>query len=577
MLAAGTYTVTFRSAANGFVDSVGVPLDGANNGNPAGSNYVATFVVAASSPPVSVGIPAFARGPDSADPINLPNSATTGIPVNVSVGSGITSGKFTLQYNPALLSITGVAVNTSLTGASLSLDAASTAGTAILDFSSPTALTQTGALRLGGLVATVPNSAASLYKSKALLHWSGVTLNGGAIGAQGDDAVQIVAYFGDAAGTANGNLSGADASDISAVATSIGTNSALGTVGGFAAFPLADPAIIADLNNDGLVDSADVTLLNSVLAGIPRVQIPVIPTGLPIVASGPDPSLSLPAMLRVTPGGTAVVPVNIDSARPVGSTGATETILALEYNPRVFTLSATDVQLGSLTDGWQLTTVVNAQTGEIGIDLWSTTPIQTTAGGSLVTITLHVRDTAPRGQAELTLVNQVDPAGQRLFTTTVADAQGAFVLHPAMTAYGLEPGTPAIVTIGSTAAPLEDFVFSEMAPSSEGASLSLPVKSSAPASGLNVAATLFANATELVFGEAAQTAGLNQETSLGQPGPLLNTEPGDLAMADAHGNAVVVPSLSAAQTDWISDDYLAYLRESAKRPAGRIEVDGFEM
>ena len=106
VLAAGTYTVTFRSATNGFVDSLGDPLDGANNGNPAGSNYVATFVVAA--PPVVVGIPAFARGPDSADPINLPNSATTGIPLNVSVGSGITSGKFTLQYNSALLSITGV-------------------------------------------------------------------------------------------------------------------------------------------------------------------------------------------------------------------------------------------------------------------------------------------------------------------------------------------------------------------------------------------------------------------------------------------------------------------------------------
>ncbi len=306
VLAAGTYTVTFRSAATGFVDSLGDPLDGVNSGNPAGSNYVATFVVAA--PPVSVGIPAFARGPDGADPINLPNSATTGIPLNVSIGSGITSGQFTLQYNPALLSITAVAVDTSLTGATLSLDAASTAGTAILDFSSPTALTQTGALRLGGLVATVPNSAASLYKSQALLHWSGVTLNGGAVAAQGADSVEIVAYFGDAAGTANGNLSGADAADISAVATNIGTNSALGSVGGFSAFPLADPVIIADLNNDGLVDSADVTLLNSVLAGIPRAQIPVIPPGLtvvPITAAPVVTGVSLTSGSTI--GGTTVI------------------------------------------------------------------------------------------------------------------------------------------------------------------------------------------------------------------------------------------------------------------------------
>ena len=117
-----------------------------------------------------------------------------------------------------------------------------------------------------------------------------MTLNGGAIAAEGDDAVQVVAYFGDASGTANGSLSGGDASDISAVATSLNTNTALGTLGGFSAFPLADPVIIADLNNDGLVDSSDVTLLNSVLAGMPRAQIPAIPTGLTIMATGPDPA-----------------------------------------------------------------------------------------------------------------------------------------------------------------------------------------------------------------------------------------------------------------------------------------------
>ncbi len=322
ILAAGAYTVTFRSATNGFADSLGDPLDGLNNGNSAGSNYVATFVVGAT--PVVVGIPAFVRGPDSTDVINLPNSVSDGIPLNVSSGSGITSGKFTLQYNPALLSITGVAVNASLTGASLSLDTTSTAGTAVLDFSSPTALVQTGAVQLGSLVATMPNSAASLYRSQALLHWSGVTINGGAIAAQGDDSVEIVAYFGDAAGTANGNLSGADASDISAVATGLGTNSALGTLAGFAAFPLTDPVIIADLNNDGLVDSSDVTLLNSVLAGIPRAQIPAIPTGLTIVAIAAPPSVTAvsPASGSALGGTTVIISGS-------GFTGAT----AVDFGP----------------------------------------------------------------------------------------------------------------------------------------------------------------------------------------------------------------------------------------------------
>ncbi len=94
-----------------------------------------------------------------------------------------------------------------------------------------------------------------------------------------------------------------------------------------------------------------------------------------------------------------------------------------------------------------MTTVVNAQTGEIGIDIFSSSPIQTTLGGSLVTISLHVRDTAPVGQAALTLVNQVNPTGQRLFTTTVSDGNGAFVLHTTMTAPGSEPGEPGQVTV----------------------------------------------------------------------------------------------------------------------------------
>ncbi len=432
LLSAGTYTVTFRSATNGFVDSLNGPLDGANNGNPAGSNYTATFVV--TTPPVVVAIPDFARGPDSVDTINLPNTSTSGIPLNVSVGNGITSGKFTLQYNPALLSITGAAANTSLTGAILSLEPILTAGTAILDFSSPTALTQTAFLRLGGLTATVPASANSLYRSKALLHWSGVTLNGGSISAKGGDAVEVVAYFGDASGTANGSLSGGDAADISAVATGSSTNTSLGTLAGFGAFPLADPVIVADLNNDGLVDASDVTLLNSVLSGTVRAQIPAVPTNVPITVYGPDPVLSLPPALAASPGGTVVVPVNIDTARPADSTGMTEAVLALRYNPQYFTVSAADVQLGSLPiagNGWQLTTMINSQTGQIGVDIYSADPIQTTGGGSLVTVTLHVRDDLSAPAVALSLAGQVNPTGQRTFTTMVADGQGPLVLHDA--------------------------------------------------------------------------------------------------------------------------------------------------
>ena len=50
VLAADTYTVTFRSAANGFVDTSGNLLDGNADGTP-GDNYVTTFTVAPSYGP----------------------------------------------------------------------------------------------------------------------------------------------------------------------------------------------------------------------------------------------------------------------------------------------------------------------------------------------------------------------------------------------------------------------------------------------------------------------------------------------------------------------------------------------
>ena len=181
-------------------------------------------------------------------------------------------------------------------------------------------------------------------------------------------------------------------------------------MGGFSAYPLADPTIIGDLNNNGNADSADVTLLNSFLSGTPHAQIPTPPAALAgFTVTGPDPALSLPTTLNAPLGGTVVVPVNIDDAHPEGSTGATEAILALKFNPQVFSVSAADVQLGSLpaaSQGWQLTTQVNAQTGEIGIDLFGSSPIQSTASGSMVLISLHVRDTAPVGSTGLQLVTR---------------------------------------------------------------------------------------------------------------------------------------------------------------------------
>ena len=216
----------------------------------------------------------------------------------------------------------------------------------------------------------MPNSAASLYKSKALLHWSGVTLNGGAIAAQGDDSVEVVAYFGDASGAANGSLSGGDASDISAVATGLGTNTAArhaerllgvspGRPGDHCRPQQRRPGgrLRRDFAQFGAVGHAACT---------DSVRFRRVCRSRP-----PAPTRSERARhFQAMPGGTVVVPVNIDTARPAGSTGMTEAILALRYDPQVFSVSPRTCSWDIDAHGWQLTTAVNPQTGEIGIDLF---------------------------------------------------------------------------------------------------------------------------------------------------------------------------------------------------------------
>ncbi len=160
------------------------------------------------------------------------------------------------------------------------------------------------------------------------------------------------------------------------------------------------------------------------------------PNGLTIDLTGPDPTLSLPANLTVVPGGTIVVPVDIDQPRPEASTGLVESILALRFDPSVFEVSASDIQLGTVpasSSGWQLTAAINNQTGEIGIDLFGMSAIPANVGGSLVTLILHVRAGAEPGPTSLSIVSQVNPTGERVYQTEATDVQGPFVLHTAAT------------------------------------------------------------------------------------------------------------------------------------------------
>src|SRR5206468_8029789 len=126
--------------------------------------------------------------------------------------------------------------------------ASATAATAVLLFSSPSKISSTNAaITIGSLLATVPLSATASYGAKQLLHFSSAQLNntaGSSVPVTSQDGVQLVAYFGDVAGT-GGPFNLQDATGISAVANSL-ASTITQTIPGFAAFPDLDPAIIGD-------------------------------------------------------------------------------------------------------------------------------------------------------------------------------------------------------------------------------------------------------------------------------------------------------------------------------------------
>jgi endonuclease/exonuclease/phosphatase family metal-dependent hydrolase len=396
LLAAGKYTLTLRSlsAGNGFEDTLGIPLDGTDTGDP-NDNYVISFSV--SAPPVAVGIPDFARGPSNTDALFLPDTLTNGntfaltytnpaanpamgtatitfsttpailqaniqsalsfgglatqigvnssaggtpnsvvivtndvssganflvtfqsalaqatnqllnsttpgvsisaatinvannvpgngIPVALSSGLGVTSGAFTLQYNPSLLTISGGV--SAIAGATFTVNTAivnSTSATAVLSFSSPTAVsTTTTPITVGSLLATVPMTAAASYGAMQLLHFGSVQLNGtaGPITATNADAIEVAAYFGDVTDS-GGPLSLSDAAAVSAIAKAV-TNSTAQTIPGFAAFPTLDPAIIGDVSLQGSVNSTDAGAMLQEVGGLARITIPHAPIGLSV-------------------------------------------------------------------------------------------------------------------------------------------------------------------------------------------------------------------------------------------------------------------------------------------------------
>lgn len=161
--------------------------------------------------------------------------------------------------------------------------------------------------------------------------------------------------------------------------------------------------------------------------------------------------LSIPQNLIGTSGTVVTVPVNIDNLNPNGN-GLSLASLALTFDPSVFTVSATDVHLGSVPNsasGWTFSTSIGsvASLGQISITLSSATPIDTMIPGSLATIDFHIKDTAFVGPHFIDLAASTHPLGTTI-ATSLTGSNGPIALDPGPTNATNDP-TDGIVTIAA--------------------------------------------------------------------------------------------------------------------------------
>ncbi|MCL4206381.1 MAG: hypothetical protein KJ000_28200, partial [Pirellulaceae bacterium] len=347
-LAPDSYTVTLRSAADGFVDSTGRLLDGNANGV-AGDDFVNGFVVAPrAANEVTVSIPDFVRG--FGQSVNLPDENSVGIPVTLSTGQNVAAVDLDFVFDPALLNV-GSFTN-SVAGASSSFNLIEP-GRMRITVSSVTEFGSTsGPIELGRFLANVPATAP--YAVKQVLRLENVLVENTvpqSRPSRADQGLHIVAFVGD--GNASRTYTGGDAT--------LQQRLIVGQNQGFAAYPLADPLLIADVNSSGTLTGGDSTLLQRLIVGTPITQAPPLPTGIsPPDIAGPDPRLFIPIDLTGGPGETVTIPVTLEVTEAAGiSVAAID--LAIAYDPAVFTVS--NFARGALLDGFGFTApVVNSST-----------------------------------------------------------------------------------------------------------------------------------------------------------------------------------------------------------------------
>lgn len=274
VLETDNYTLTLRTGREAWKTSLGSMLDGNGDGT-GGDEYTTSFAVDTEGA-LRIGIPDFVRGPGQ--PINLPADVDSGLPLSVSDGANVRSVEVRIGYDPALLEISGVEVAPGLPEGATAVLRVDSPGVAVVEFSTPSAL-PTGEVTLVNLRASVPTvNAGDIYgrQQRLDLHAASVRdADRNEVPTLVDDAVHVVAYFGDASG--NGRINANDASLVARYAALLET--------GFSSMPLTDPMLLADISGNRRINARDASLLAQFAALFDVPEIPELPAGTALGAN----------------------------------------------------------------------------------------------------------------------------------------------------------------------------------------------------------------------------------------------------------------------------------------------------
>jgi PKD repeat protein len=395
-LAVDHYTLTLRSAADGFTDSQGILLDGNNDGQAGEAATIPVDVLNAAS--LIVSVPDFARGPGQ--PVNLPADGA-GVPIRVRASAGsqiLRSMDFTITYDPALLHITGVTRGSAIQGAifdgsEVAVDVTTPGIAKFLIALSQDLTVGTTPLDLVSVTADVPLTAASRYRDKQVLSLSNIVAasnTGATLGATADDGLQLVAYLGDTSG--DGQYTSLDAS--LAIRQRLGTDKVLPN------FALLDPVLVTDTTGDGAILSLDITHIIRARFGQSSVFIPPLPSGAITLTSvpGPDPTVTLGTSVTGAPGDLVTVPLLIDQAQGIA---AGDMLIGFDSN----TLQFANVRKGPLIQGdtnADVQAIADASTGTLDIAMPLSGELGP-GGGTMVLIDFLIKPTAVAGTTAVDL------------------------------------------------------------------------------------------------------------------------------------------------------------------------------